>query len=309
MVLISTENLERMQRQLQQHQHPITIDVPMENSRNLENTESANNSVQTPGTPLSRLDAEMNRILNSPLPNDEAERWKLYKEVLWRYLHFVRAAQRRNRMDARNAGEEEEESAVEDPNVEATIDESTLEHATSSSFSSPLNSTQIASHPREHNLESMMMKSVGGILESVPKSFRPRARLIINHLFDKAVPTRLSWNEHGVVTIDGNVVKNSNIAELINEATRARKTVQAVGRVQFARLLRTLNIPSEVVGNRKLLSLSSSNLEKFRPSTSSTPNTSTVGKSGEKRREEEKIDDPDLSPAEKRRLLDWSKLK
>jgi hypothetical protein len=80
MVLISTENLERMQRQLQQ-QHPITDEAL---TRNSENGESANNSVQTPRTPLSRLDAEMSRILNSSVPRDESERWKMYKEVLWR---------------------------------------------------------------------------------------------------------------------------------------------------------------------------------------------------------------------------------
>jgi hypothetical protein len=88
MVLISTENLKRMQRQLQQ-QHPIT-DEALENTQNSENSESANNSVQTPGTPLSRLDVEMSQILNSPIPRDESERWKMYKEVPWRYLHFTR---------------------------------------------------------------------------------------------------------------------------------------------------------------------------------------------------------------------------
>jgi len=39
------------------------------------------------------------------------------------------------------------------------------------------------------------------------------------------------------LTIDGNVEKDSNIADLINDAMRERKTVKAVGRNQFARLL------------------------------------------------------------------------
>jgi len=112
MVLISTKNLERMQRQLQQ-QHPI-IDETLGNTQNSENNESANNSVQTPGTPLSRLDAEMNRILNSPIPRNESERWKMYKEVLWRYLHFTRAARRQNQEESHNAKEEEEEEEEED---------------------------------------------------------------------------------------------------------------------------------------------------------------------------------------------------
>jgi len=64
MVLISTKNLKRMQQQL--HQHPITAES-RENALSSGNAESTNSSVQTPGTPLSQLDAEMSRILHSPL--------------------------------------------------------------------------------------------------------------------------------------------------------------------------------------------------------------------------------------------------
>jgi len=88
MVLISTENLEKMQQQL--HQRPPTITA--ESKKNAlpstpEIAESANSYVQTPKTSLSRINAEMSRILNSPLLRDE--RWKMYREVLWRYLHFI----------------------------------------------------------------------------------------------------------------------------------------------------------------------------------------------------------------------------
>ena len=39
----------------------------------------------------------------------------------------------------------------------------------------------------------------------------------MKHLLDTAVPDRINWNEDGVVTINSNVVKNSNIVELIND--------------------------------------------------------------------------------------------
>ncbi|KYN41686.1 hypothetical protein ALC56_03906 [Trachymyrmex septentrionalis] len=67
----------------------------------------------------------------------------------------------------------------------------------------------------EHN---HMMKSIEEILERVPKSYRKHAHLLMKHLLQKAVPDKLSLDEHGIVTIDGNVVKDSNIAVLINEA-------------------------------------------------------------------------------------------
>lgn len=41
---------------------------------------------QTPGTPATRLDAELKSILNSESPKDDGEKLKLYNEVLRRYL-------------------------------------------------------------------------------------------------------------------------------------------------------------------------------------------------------------------------------
>ena len=76
----------------------------------------------------------------------------------------------------------------------------------------------------------------------------------MKHLFRKAVPDRISWDKHGIMTIDDNVVKDLNIADLINDSMRERKTVKAAGRNQFARLLRVLNILSALVRNKRLLS-------------------------------------------------------
>jgi len=90
----------------------------------------------------------------------------------------------------------------------------------------------------------------------------------MKHLFRKAVPDRITWNEHGIVTINDNVVKDSNIAGLINDAMHERKTVKAVGRNQFAQLLRwtVLNILSALVRNKRLLQgVTVNNTVKLRP--------------------------------------------
>jgi len=77
------------------------------------------------------------------------------------------------------------------------------------------------------------MKSIEEILESVPKSYHKHAHLLMKHLFRKAVPDRINWDEHGIMTID--VVKDSNIADLINDAMREKKTVKAAeSKNQFA---------------------------------------------------------------------------
>ena len=55
-------------------------------------------------------------------------------------------------------------------------------------------------------------------------------------LFQKTVPDRISWDEHEIVIIDGNVVKIR--ISVINVMMREGKTVKVVGRNQFALLLR-----------------------------------------------------------------------
>ena len=138
--------------------------------------------------------------------------------------------------------------------------------------------------------------------------------------------------------IDGSVVKDSNFADLINDAMRERKTVKAVGRNQFARSLRMLNIPSALVRNKRLLSTYdvTVNNVKLRSRTSSTLFISKVPRllyreheEGEKHKNyEQEIDEESLLiffsyifrirktntsvsslQTGKNRLLDWKKLR
>lgn len=319
MVLISTENLERMQRQLQQQ--AITRESE-ENSRNSD--ESTNNSVRTPGTPLSRLDAEMSRILNSSDQfADEATRWKMYKQVLWRFLHLVRVAHRkshRERVTPISKEEEEEEENADTHEGEEDADNFDVEAAAADLRE--LEPAAVAAAAAGLEPRELALKS-NEILKNVPKSYRPRARSLMKYLLDKAVPARISWDEDGIVSIDGNLIKNSNITDLINDAMRERKNKKATGRVQFARLLRALNIPDALVTNKELLSTSarSTFITKFQPPASSTPNklslpkkrgdTKRGGKSSRKRRRpaEGEIVSADLPRAKKIRLLGWSKLR
>jgi len=68
------------------------------------------------------------------------------------------------------------------------------------------------------------------------------------------------------------VVKDSNIADLINDAMRERKIVKAASRNQFALLLRVLNISSALVRNKRLLSTHSVAINNVKlPRTTSMP--------------------------------------
>jgi len=84
----------------------------------------------------------------------------------------------------------------------------------------------------------------------------------------KTMPARISWNDDGIVIIDGNVVKNSNIADLINDAMREKKIMKAAGRALFARLLRVLNILSVLMKNKELLTATDSSSSRYSPNLS-----------------------------------------
>lgn len=236
MVLISTENLEKMQQMQQQQNHQ---------SENVNNTENDNKSVRTPGTPLSRLDAEMCRILNLTTPVDEGERWKMYKEVLQRYLYFVRDAKKRLRKDSRGALNDDVDDKTEQDEDMYLEDDDTSEF--SHTLISSVGDTDSFGKKRDQSAE--MIKN---IIESVPKTYRYKAHTLLKYLLD-APSSKIGWDKQGLVTINGAIVTGSNISDLINDAIRERKTVKAIGRVQFARLLHDINIPLSLIGNRNFL--------------------------------------------------------
>jgi len=246
MVLISTENFEKMQRMQQQQQQQQN-----QQSENVNNTEKDNNkSVRTPGTPLSRLDAEMYRILNLSTPTDEGERWKMYKEVLQRYLYFVRDAKKRLRKDPREAlnGDGDDKTEQDEDMYLEDDDTSEFSHTLISSVGDGGGGDANSFGKKRDQSEEM----IRNIIESVPKTYRYKAHTLLKYLLD-APSSKIGWDKQGLVTINGAVVAGSNISDLINDAIRERKTVKAIGRAQFARLLYDIDIPPALIGNRSFL--------------------------------------------------------
>ncbi|KYN14459.1 hypothetical protein ALC57_13346 [Trachymyrmex cornetzi] len=259
-----------------------------------------------------------------------------------RYLRFIQET--RGQKDARSENKNAENNATRDASADnETMNDDVFHDLTQTSdipsahsVSNTGNITKNFDISSKHNHEknNYTMKSLEEIVESVPKSYRKHAHLMMKHLIRNAVPDRINWDEHGIVPTDGNVVKDSNIIDLINDAMRERKTVKkAVGRNQFARLLRALNIPSALVRNKRLLSSHgvSVNSVKLRPRASSTPFISKAQvprrlyreereehKNYEQETDEEssmilsrtrKTDTPTSLQTGKNRLLGWKKLR
>ena len=59
------------------------------------------------------------------------------------------------------------------------------------------------------------------IIDSVPKTMQNRAQLLIQKLKDHS--DIISWNDSGQLVLEGSIVPNSNIVNLVNDVMQKRK--------------------------------------------------------------------------------------
>lgn len=200
MVLVPEENLLQLNAS-GQRQQTFTTEA------------SQSQEAQTISATLSRLDTEMNEILNSNKYKDEREKWTAYLAVLQRYLHFV---------DSERTHQQLELLKKEAP---------------------------LVGNEKKEETSTSMNDSI--IIESVPQKFRSKAKLLLRRLHDARSPN-FSWNAAGTVSIMGKPIKDSNIVDLMNDAMRARKISKPAGRKAFAGFLKAIKAPREFVGNEEL---------------------------------------------------------
>lgn len=114
----------------------------------------------------------------------------------------------RNASENKEHGEENADTREDTDNIEAaTQDLYELEPA----LGPPRKIVAAKDISKEHEFVLKCVK----ILKNVPKS--PRARTLMKYLSVKAVLTSIAWDD-GIVSIDSNLIKNSNIVGLINNA-------------------------------------------------------------------------------------------
>ena len=161
----------------------------------------------------SQLDNEMQLILQrSDL--SEQDKWKLYQQTLHRYLHYSKQLQQ--------------------PVSLPIITEETPQQ-------------QIVKQEAETSIPVVHQQNVTtDIVQSVPKALRSKTELLVNRLVQSGL---VSWNDDGVVSMQGKVIPKSNIIDLVNEVVRSRKTPRyPPGIGQFTNILHRLNIPREYLG-------------------------------------------------------------
>lgn len=166
----------------------------------------------------------MNNVLNSKIADND--KWLEYNQVLQRYLHFI--GKNRQPLNIRL-------------------------HDISSSTPSAKTFTEEKVVKSEVKHERLPEDE---ILSTVPQKYRKKADNFIR-LLNKSGD--LAWDTKGVVSIKGEIIPQSNIVDLLNDALRARKTSNPHGWEQFAGVIKEINVPHELIGNPKRRDVSITN--------------------------------------------------
>ena len=73
------------------------------------------------------------------------------------------------------------------------------------------------------------------IIDSIPKTMQNRAKLLIQKLKDHSYV--ISWNDNGQLVLEGSIVPNSNIVDLVNDVLQKRKGFNQEHSNTFAKAL------------------------------------------------------------------------
>lgn len=89
------------------------------------------------------------------------------------------------------------------------------------------------------------------VINSVPKLYRPQARLLLQFLRENK---DISWNKSREMLYKGRRIPSSNLYDLVSDFSRNSKSQNpASGWKELATALKEQNIPARAIGNRKRL--------------------------------------------------------
>lgn len=163
---------------------------------------------------IRELDEEMRNVLDQG-ELDFENKTKMYNQALWRYL--------------RRIGQYREKPL-------GYVNLKTPEHTVVDESQQVISNEPVAS--------SLMEKEV---LRSVPNSMQKKAERLLSLV--KTNPD-LKWNDRGEIFFQGQLIKNSNLVDLVNDVLRRRKrTGKPTGWQTFATALRNMNVAQDLIGH------------------------------------------------------------
>ena len=105
------------------------------------------------------------------------------------------------------------------------------------------------------NISNSLLKETSQIL---PKSVQGRSKALLEYLKNKG-EGKISWTKNGKLMVNGRVVVGSNIIDLASHVVRERRAKARkagspgppTGFTVFSKILRELNVPKELVRNKR----------------------------------------------------------
>ena len=203
----------------------------------------------TTGRPLVDWDREATRILNDPDLGD-AEKMTNYLQIMQRLWRFNEQRRKPLKILFGEQFADQPEGIAAVPGQQAA-QEKAEDLPVENPPENPAVSLKTAPDQRKPTLDSQAITSTGSqleeILETVPKSYRAKGSILLNRLNKSDM---IQWSDDGGVKIDGKAIQGTNIADLVNDALRSRKTAPPPqGSEEFCNVLAKMNVPQELIGN------------------------------------------------------------
>ena len=87
------------------------------------------------------------------------------------------------------------------------------------------------------------------IVRGIPKNMKTRAQALLARLKERE--DAITWDDRGQVILKGDLIPKSNISDLISDAMRSRKHFNPVGVREFYDILYEINIPKDLVNEKR----------------------------------------------------------
>lgn len=199
------------------------------------------NQANNVNTPLSRLDSEMQKILNSK--TEDREKWSLYLQTLQRYLRCVEEGRKplmlpiitedfltQNDKDDQNAASYKKE----EPDYKKIL-----------THQNPIGEDRTSASVIEKPLYT-----TSKVLELIPKSYIKKGQLLLGSILGSN--DKILWDDEGTVIIDNQIIPGSNIVDLVNDSLRPlQRSSSPIGWERFHSALKDIKVPLSYIGNKK----------------------------------------------------------
>jgi len=164
---------------------------------------------------LTGLDKAMEEILFNP-DLGEREKWKLYQQSLQQHLHRVEESDKPLKITL-----QEEQQTVSSPRE-----------------------TEIRQEDGRQN-PAFTQKVLKFLQVSLSRQLFLKAEQILRLLEETQ---RVKWNDRGELSVNGNLLKDSNVAELVANAVRSKNNTRPVGWQTFVNAVGDSEIPDDLLG-------------------------------------------------------------